>query len=161
MSEDNSPGNEPGTLAAKPGLPLCESNELVVESVRGPPSSRFLEAELELNLHLRRLKFSEPVCYVYNPLEYAWDTHSCYVEKYCQAGQRVLFLGMNPGPFGMAQTGVSCRCVKTTHRCSFTPSVRAGRDGQNAYFNIILNFGRYLYLFEWLLQWKLHTNLKN
>ena len=71
------------------------------------PSSRFLQVELELNAHLRRLTFSEPVRYIYNPLEYAWDTHRCYVEKYCQGGQKILFLGMNPGPFGMAQTGVS------------------------------------------------------
>lgn len=70
------------------------------------PCSRFLQAELELNLHLRRLSFTEPVRFVYNPLEYAWETHRCYVETYCQAGQSVLFLGMNPGPFGMAQTGV-------------------------------------------------------
>ncbi|KAI3370201.1 hypothetical protein L3Q82_024974 [Scortum barcoo] len=70
------------------------------------PSSRFLQAELELNVHLGRLTFGEPVRYVYNPLEYAWETHRCYVETYCREGQKVLFLGMNPGPFGMAQTGV-------------------------------------------------------
>ncbi|XP_046881041.1 single-strand-selective monofunctional uracil-DNA glycosylase 1 [Hypomesus transpacificus] len=69
-------------------------------------ASRFLQVELELNAHLRRLSFSDPVRYIYNPLEYAWDTHRCYVEKYCGGGQSVLFLGMNPGPFGMAQTGV-------------------------------------------------------
>lgn len=71
------------------------------------PAQRFLQVELELNAHLRRLAFSEPVRYIYNPLEYAWETHSCYVEKYCRSGQRILFLGMNPGPFGMAQTGVN------------------------------------------------------
>uniref|UniRef100_A0A673HAC0 Single-strand-selective monofunctional uracil-DNA glycosylase 1 n=1 Tax=Sinocyclocheilus rhinocerous TaxID=307959 RepID=A0A673HAC0_9TELE len=69
-------------------------------------ASRFLRAELELNARLRTLSFGKPVRYTYNPLEYAWDTHRCYVEKYCQEGQSVLFLGMNPGPFGMAQTGV-------------------------------------------------------
>uniref|UniRef100_A0A1A8IFW3 Single-strand-selective monofunctional uracil-DNA glycosylase 1 n=3 Tax=Nothobranchius TaxID=28779 RepID=A0A1A8IFW3_NOTKU len=79
---------------------------LVSNTANGTPASRFLQAELELNAHLRRLSFSEPVRYVYNPLDYAWDTHRCYVEKYCLPGQRVLFLGMNPGPFGMAQTGV-------------------------------------------------------
>ncbi|XP_056156370.1 single-strand-selective monofunctional uracil-DNA glycosylase 1 [Lampris incognitus] len=72
----------------------------------GPTSAQFLQAELELNAHLRRLTFGEPVRYIYNPLEYAWDTHRCYVETYCHGGQSVLFLGMNPGPFGMAQTGV-------------------------------------------------------
>lgn len=71
------------------------------------PARRFLQVELELIAHLRRLTFSEPVRYVYNPLEYAWEPHRCYVEKYCRGGQRVLFLGMNPGPFGMGQTGVS------------------------------------------------------
>lgn len=75
------------------------------------PSARFLQVELQLNANLRQLTFGGPVEYVYNPLEYAWDTHRCYVERYCRGGQRVLFLGMNPGPFGMAQTGVS-----TVHR---------------------------------------------
>lgn len=71
------------------------------------PFARFLRVELQLNANLRQLTFGGPVEYVYNPLEYAWDTHRCYVERYCRGGQRVLFLGMNPGPFGMAQTGVS------------------------------------------------------
>lgn len=78
-----------------------------VPEVNMTPSSRFLQVELELNTLLRRLTFAEPVRYIYNPVEYAWDTHRCYVEKYCRGGQRILFLGMNPGPFGMAQTGVS------------------------------------------------------
>lgn len=91
---------------------LCESKDPDLKPVNGTPSSRFLEAELELNTHLRRLSFSSKVRYIYNPLEYAWDTHRCYVEKYCQAGQSVLFLGMNPGPYGMAQTGVPFGEVK-------------------------------------------------
>jgi single-strand selective monofunctional uracil DNA glycosylase len=44
--------------------------------------------------------------YVYNPLEYAWDAHKLYLERYVHPGVKVMFLGMNPGPFGMAQTGV-------------------------------------------------------
>lgn len=76
-------------------------------------ASRFLHVELELNVHLRRLSFSEPVHYIYNPLEYAWEPHRCFVETYCRGGQSILFLGMNPGPFGMAQTGVRmCRQAK-------------------------------------------------
>ncbi|KAM4588351.1 single-strand selective monofunctional uracil DNA glycosylase-like [Odontesthes bonariensis] len=109
MLDGNSFGNETGNFAcgdAEGGLPLGVSEDQVSKPPNGTPSSRFLEAELELNAHLRGLTFSEPVRYIYNPLEYAWDTHRCYVEKYCQAGQSVLFLGMNPGPFGMAQTGV-------------------------------------------------------
>lgn len=71
-----------------------------------PTAVGFLQAELELSARLRTLTFRDPVRYVYNPLEYAWDTHRLYAEKYCHGGQSVLFLGMNPGPFGMAQTGV-------------------------------------------------------
>lgn len=99
MSDDNTSTSE----ATRPG----DEGRKPVSEVNITTSSRFLEVELELNTHLRRLNFGDPVRYIYNPLEYAWDTHRCYVEKYCQSGQRILFLGMNPGPFGMAQTGVS------------------------------------------------------
>jgi len=52
------------------------------------------------------LSFSAPVAYVYNPLEYAWPAHRRYLERYGAGHPDVLLLGMNPGPFGMAQTGV-------------------------------------------------------
>ena len=56
---------------------------------------------------LRPLAFPAPADYVYHPLDYAWDSHRAYLERHGAAGPRgVLFLGMNPGPFGMAQTGV-------------------------------------------------------
>lgn len=55
---------------------------------------------------LSGLTFSEPVTHIYNPLVYAWESHAMYLEKYAQGKKRVLFLGMNPGPWGMAQTGV-------------------------------------------------------
>lgn len=56
---------------------------------------------------LSTLRFAEPVAMVYNPLDYARETHRTYLERFGGLGkQRVLFLGMNPGPFGMAQTGV-------------------------------------------------------
>ncbi|XP_028302995.1 single-strand selective monofunctional uracil DNA glycosylase [Gouania willdenowi] len=95
-------------LSVKP-----EDKEPTLNPPEGTPSSRFLQAELELNLHLGRLSFGGPVRYVYNPLVYAWDTHRCYVDTYCKAGLSVLFLGMNPGPFGMAQTGVPFGEVKS------------------------------------------------
>jgi single-strand selective monofunctional uracil DNA glycosylase len=53
-----------------------------------------------------RLQFSEPVTHVYNPLNYAWAPHELYLQKFAATRKRILFLGMNPGPFGMAQTGV-------------------------------------------------------
>ncbi|MFT7582073.1 MAG: single-strand selective monofunctional uracil DNA glycosylase, partial [Myxococcota bacterium] len=53
------------------------------------------------------LTFGAPVTHVYNPLEYAWDAHAVYLAKYGGGPKgRALWLGMNPGPWGMAQTGV-------------------------------------------------------
>jgi single-strand selective monofunctional uracil DNA glycosylase len=52
---------------------------------------------------------------VYNPLDYAREPHERYLRKYGPGTKRVVLLGMNPGPFGMAQTGVpfgDVRCVR-------------------------------------------------
>jgi len=53
-----------------------------------------------------RLTFAAPVSHVYNPLVYAWAPHKAYLERFGQGPKEALFLGMNPGPFGMAQNGV-------------------------------------------------------
>lgn len=55
---------------------------------------------------LRDLPFAPPVACVYRPLEYAWPAHQRYLEIFGSGKKRVVFLGMNPGPFGMVQTGV-------------------------------------------------------
>jgi len=55
---------------------------------------------------LEGLTFPEPVAMTYNPLDYAWDNHRQYLDRYGEGKKKVLFLGMNPGPWGMAQTGV-------------------------------------------------------
>jgi len=55
---------------------------------------------------LRPLRFGPPVACVYQPLEYARAPHHLYLRRYGTAPREVLFVGMNPGPFGMAQTGV-------------------------------------------------------
>jgi single-strand selective monofunctional uracil DNA glycosylase len=59
-----------------------------------------------LDRALGKLSFADPVAYVYNPLRYAWEPHQRYLERYGEKEGRVVMLGMNPGPFGMAQTGV-------------------------------------------------------
>jgi single-strand selective monofunctional uracil DNA glycosylase len=46
------------------------------------------------------------VAYVYNPLEYARAPYEAYLKRYGQGPREIIFLGMNPGPWGMAQTGV-------------------------------------------------------
>lgn len=65
------------------------------------------EATLAAREALRPLRFPSPADHVYRPLDYAWEPHRDYLERLAAAGPReVLLLGMNPGPFGMAQTGV-------------------------------------------------------
>lgn len=53
-----------------------------------------------------QLAFAAPVAHVYNPLDYAQSLHEAYLARYGQATKEVVLLGMNPGPFGMAQTGI-------------------------------------------------------
>lgn len=69
-------------------------------------SLKFLEIEVELKNFLKNIGYGKPVAYVYNPLEYAFQIHSEFVHKYCRGRKRILFVGMNPGPFGACQTGV-------------------------------------------------------
>jgi single-strand selective monofunctional uracil DNA glycosylase len=73
---------------------------------RRPASNPLLTAAEELNRALKRLSFGEPTTHVYNPLDYALGNYQQYVERYGQGPKQALFIGMNPGPFGMAQTGV-------------------------------------------------------
>jgi single-strand selective monofunctional uracil DNA glycosylase len=60
----------------------------------------------DLARDVRALDFSGAVTHVYNPLEYARAPHEAYLERWGRGPKRVVLLGMNPGPFGMAQTGV-------------------------------------------------------
>ena len=53
-----------------------------------------------------RLRFAPPVACVYNPLTYARAATEDYVTRYARRGVEALLLGMNPGPWGMVQTGV-------------------------------------------------------
>ncbi|PID38154.1 MAG: single-stranded DNA-binding protein [Proteobacteria bacterium] len=68
--------------------------------------SPLIAAATTLNRALKRLSFREPTTHVYNPLDYALGNYRRYVARYGQGDKRALFIGMNPGPFGMAQTGV-------------------------------------------------------
>ncbi len=65
-----------------------------------------IESARRLASALRELEFSIPVTHVYHPLDYAWKPHEMYLRRFGKGPKQVMFLGMNPGPFGMAQTGV-------------------------------------------------------
>jgi single-strand selective monofunctional uracil DNA glycosylase len=60
----------------------------------------------ELSATVESLSFSPPVSHRYNPLKYAWAAHELYLRRYGASRKKVVFIGMNPGPFGMVQCGV-------------------------------------------------------
>ena len=53
-----------------------------------------------------KLSFSDKVWTIYNTFDYALPGYQAYVERYGKSKKRAIFLGMNPGPWGMSQTGV-------------------------------------------------------
>ena len=62
-------------------------------------SKILIPATRELARELDKLKFPAAVAFIYNPLSYAWQPHAEYLRRYGAKPRRVLFLGMNPGPF--------------------------------------------------------------
>jgi single-strand selective monofunctional uracil DNA glycosylase len=72
-----------------------------------------IRAARELAAAVDRLTFGPPVTHVYNPLRYAGAAHREYIRRYASGPRPVVFLGMNPGPWGMAQTGVPFGDVET------------------------------------------------
>jgi len=71
-----------------------------------PITEALIAAARRLRAETSRLKFGPPVAHVYNPLVYAWAPYEAYLRKFGATTKRTIFLGMNPGPFGMVQTGV-------------------------------------------------------
>jgi len=69
----------------------------------------------QLVCELSPLRFGPPVTHVYNPLDYAGASYVEYIKRYGSARREVILLGMNPGPWGMAQTGVPFGEVGSVH----------------------------------------------
>jgi len=72
----------------------------------GGASPRLVEIAARLADAVDELSFAPPVTHVYNPLRYAWEPYRLYLERFGGGRGRAVLVGMNPGPFGMAQTGV-------------------------------------------------------
>lgn len=70
------------------------------------PANALIAAAKTLRETLHPLRFAPPVEYVYQPLDYAWAPHEVYLRRFGGSKKKVVFVGMNPGPFGMTQTGV-------------------------------------------------------
>ncbi|MGH8273224.1 MAG: uracil-DNA glycosylase family protein [Gammaproteobacteria bacterium] len=76
-----------------------------VANSKSEPENAVVKIARRLARDAGALEFTTP-SHVYNPLQYAWAAQREYLERYGQKPGRVILLGMNPGPWGMAQTGV-------------------------------------------------------
>ncbi|MGB5266401.1 MAG: hypothetical protein WBN30_07425, partial [Polyangiales bacterium] len=65
-----------------------------------------VKASRALSRVITALEFGAPVTHVYNPLQYARRSHELYLSRFGSGEKEVVLVGMNPGPFGMGQTGV-------------------------------------------------------
>jgi single-strand selective monofunctional uracil DNA glycosylase len=68
--------------------------------------SELVQVSRVLSRAVSKLEFGGPVTHVYNPLQYARRPHEIYLSRFGAAPKETVFVGMNPGPFGMGQTGV-------------------------------------------------------
>lgn len=69
-------------------------------------AARLIAVAKTLASDVGQLRFSAPVTHIYNPLDYAWAPHEQYLQRFGNDRKRVVFIGMNPGPFGMVQCGI-------------------------------------------------------
>ncbi len=69
-------------------------------------AEKIINENIKLCEKINNLNFSSKIDFIYNPLNYAFEGFKCYVNKFVHENLRGLFIGMNPGPFGMAQTGI-------------------------------------------------------
>lgn len=103
---ENDGGNTAGTTSHRVQTPT--------DSASLP--QKLLDIEAEQCEELLKLQYGQGQLLVYNPLDYASEIHQDFVSKFCTGPKKVLLLGMNPGPWGMGQTGVSgnsqCMCMK-------------------------------------------------
>jgi len=68
-------------------------------------ADQLVQLSQQLRDEVNQLSWQTP-SHVYNPLNYAWGNHLAYIQRFGVTTGRVLMVGMNPGPWGMAQTGI-------------------------------------------------------
>ena len=74
--------------------------------VQGAMPQTLSEVTNRLNAALAPLQFSAPVACTYNPLIYARPMWEEFIDRYGTGPKEVVLFGMNPGPWGMVQTGI-------------------------------------------------------
>lgn len=77
-------------------------------------SKKLIQITREFNSEIEKVRsLIKDDIYIYNPLNYASKMAEAYIREYAVSPTKYLFLGMNPGPFGMAQTGIPFGEVNT------------------------------------------------
>lgn len=69
-------------------------------------SDTLIAISRRLGRGVAQFRFGPPVALTYNPLQYARVPHELYLRRFGDRRGRVVLVGMNPGPWGMVQTGV-------------------------------------------------------
>ena len=93
-------------MSSAPKPPARNIKRARPAAAKQPAATALLKAARSLRTKVNKLSFAGQVAWVYNPLDYAWAAHEQFICRFGDSPKRVLFLGMNPGPFGMMQTGV-------------------------------------------------------
>ena len=78
----------------------------MVESISEQLKDAALRLSEDCNRGIYRIMKHKSVAHVTNPLDYAWAYHEQFIDQWSEFGATTLLLGMNPGPYGTAQTGV-------------------------------------------------------
>jgi len=81
--------------------------------VPNPEPASIIAIVRDLCAELAACRFGPPVAFVYRPLEYAAAVHTELIRRFGRGPKRYLLVGMNPGPWGMAQTGVPFGAVSS------------------------------------------------
>ena len=78
----------------------------MAHSKASPSKMKLFGITDDLIEELADLNFDPPVSHVYNPLVYARKAYDVYLSRYAALPKDIVLVGMNPGPWGMAQSGV-------------------------------------------------------
>lgn len=90
--------------------------------IEGPTISNFFASPLWLKFYNTETKLNElldqitpppDIKCIYNPIVYASQLHCDYLRRYLSGSKKLVFVGMNPGPNGMGQTGVSLGLIRS------------------------------------------------
>ncbi|KAH8374826.1 hypothetical protein KR200_006973 [Drosophila serrata] len=96
-----------------PKKPVSIEGTTISDFFGSPLWLKFYNTENKLNETLDELDPPSGIQCMYNPIVYASQLHCDYLRRYLNGAKKLVFIGMNPGPNGMAQTGIPFGNVRT------------------------------------------------